>query len=71
MSLYCVKCKSKTKNLNLRSAMSSNGKPMVKAQCAKCGTQKNQFISPSALAPTRMGKGKKGGFLGKIASWLF
>ena len=42
--LYCVKCRERTEDLNPKETISKNGKPMIKAQCAVCGTTKNQFI---------------------------
>ena len=44
MDIYCVKCRTKTSNKDETTGTSKNGRKMLKAKCAKCGTTK-----PTAL----------------------
>ena len=53
MSAFCVKCRSKTDNVNPKSKVTKNGRHAVISLCGKCGTQKYQFVSGN-------GKPKKG-----------
>lgn len=57
--IYCVKCKTKTADVGLTESVAKNGRKMVQATCAKCGTKKTQFV-PS---------GTKGGFI-NVRSFL-
>ena len=43
--MYCVKCKKKTKTKNERRETTTNGRPILKGNCAICNTRKNQFLS--------------------------
>ena len=38
--IYCVKCKTKTDNVNAEVVTMKNGRPATKAMCAACGTSK-------------------------------
>jgi len=42
--LYCVKCRQKTANKDLKQKVSKNGRHMLSALCSVCGTKKNQFV---------------------------
>ena len=37
MELYCLKCKTYTKNINPQVSSTSNGKRMILSKCAICG----------------------------------
>ena len=43
-SIYCLKCKKKTDNKNYSETVAKNGKPIGKAICVICGSQKNTFL---------------------------
>ena len=47
MLLYCLKCRQKTKNLNPKTSVTSNGKTMI-SNCAICGSKKSKFIKPGS-----------------------
>ena len=59
MSSFCVKCRSKTDNVNPKSKVTKNGRHAVISLCGKCGTQKYQFVSGN-------GKPKNGKGIGRI-----
>ena len=42
--MYCVKCKRKTKDLQVGSGVAKNGTGMKKGKCADCGCKKCQFV---------------------------
>ena len=44
MKYYCLKCKGKTSTINEHGAVSSNGRPMIKGNCAVCGRYKSTFV---------------------------
>ena len=44
MELYCLKCKKYTKNINPQVSSTSNGKLMILAKCAICGSKKSKFV---------------------------
>lgn len=60
--IYCVKCKKKTKDGKISYKYAKNGRKMMNAKCAICGTQKNQFVS--------MQKGGNPALIGAIAEAL-
>jgi len=66
---YCVKCRSKTRNVNPQMVVSANGRAMMKSQCGVCGTKKSEFVKGSATAGAKKGKGF-GRLLGGIISQL-
>ena len=41
---YCLACKHYTKNTNPKIVKSKNGRSMIQATCAKCGSKKSRFI---------------------------
>ena len=43
METYCLNCKKRTKNINLKISSSSNGKEMI-SKSAICGSKKSRFI---------------------------
>jgi RNase P subunit RPR2 len=43
--IYCLKCHQKTPNAHEHMVTTANGRHMIKATCAHCGTTKNQFVS--------------------------
>ncbi len=53
--MYCVKCKRQTGDAGYASAVTKNGKPMVKSTCAVCGKRKCQFVSPSQIQGGALG----------------
>ena len=44
MESYCLKCKKYTKDINPQVSCTSNGKMMILAKCAICGSRKSKFI---------------------------
>ena len=48
-AIYCVKCRSKTPSVSPHAVKSKNGRSMVKAKCAKCGTTKCMFVKGGSL----------------------
>ena len=40
---YCLKCKTKTYNVNPVNKISSNGKPYISSECDKRGSKKSTF----------------------------
>ena len=43
--LYCVKCKSKQNGNNYKVLKTKNNRHMLQANCTKCGTKMNRFLS--------------------------
>lgn len=43
-NIYCLKCKQFTGNLNEHATETSNNRPIVKAKCSTCGTNKCRFV---------------------------
>jgi len=74
MPAYCVKCRSKTADVNAVQATTKNGRFMIKSVCKQCGSRKNEFISMNG-APSVAKKGKKGAgfgrFLGSVLGSIF
>lgn len=44
MEIYCPKCKTKTKSVNVETVNTVNNKWRLKAQCTSCGKEKSRFI---------------------------
>ena len=44
MESYWLKCKKYTKSINPQVSSTSNGKMMILAKCAICGSKKSKFI---------------------------
>ena len=44
MTIYCVKCKQKTKTINESTVYTKNHKRMLQGNCTQCGSKKSQFI---------------------------
>ena len=42
---YCLKCKRKTKNINLKGFVTKNKKYLVKSLCDICKSKKSKFVS--------------------------
>ena len=42
--IYCLTCKVKTKNKNLKSIKAKNGRDMLQSNCAECNRKKVQFV---------------------------
>ena len=42
---YCLKCKQKTKNINLKGFVTKNKKYLVKSLCDICKSKKSKFVS--------------------------
>ena len=42
--MYCVKCKQKTKSINIAEVISKNNRRMLQAICFICGSKKSSFI---------------------------
>ena len=41
---YYLKCRENTKNMNPKISVTNNGKTMILANCAICGSKKSKFI---------------------------
>ena len=59
MPAYCVKCRSKTADVNAVQATTKNGRFMIKSVCTQCGSRKNEFISSGPNAGLNVAKSKK------------
>lgn len=57
--IYCMRCKAKTPNTKLVNKISSNGRHMAQANCAKCGTKKNKFVAGKSGAGVKTVSGSK------------
>ena len=44
MKSYCLKCKKNTENINPQILSTSNGKAMIRSNCAICDSKKSRFI---------------------------
>ena len=44
MDSYCVKCKSKTPDINPVIKISKNGRHMQQSTCGVCGIKKTKFV---------------------------
>ena len=44
MLTYCVKCRRKTENLNLKIFKTKNGRTIMQSKCPKCGIKKSRFM---------------------------
>ena len=44
METYCIKCRKKTENLNLKIFKTKNGRLIMQSKCAKCGFKKLRFV---------------------------
>ncbi len=54
MSTYCLKCRTKTENINETTEKTKNNRMMLKSICAICGKRKNTFLkktSPATVSP--------------------
>jgi len=70
MSAYCVKCRSKTPDVNPVQTTTKNGRLMIKSVCEKCGSKKSEFISNNPNgAPVK--KAKKGKGIGRVLRGVF
>ena len=51
MEIYCVKDRRRTPNVpnSERFAQTKNGRWLLKAKCAICGTTKNRFVKESVV----------------------
>jgi len=74
MPAFCVKCKSRSNDVNPVQAITKNGRPMIKSVCGKCGSRKSEFVSMSGVSSVAK-KGKKGKgigrFLGSVLGSIF
>ena len=43
--IYCLKCKRKTADNNLKAKIAKNKRPYVQSQCKICKKLKSQFVS--------------------------
>lgn len=41
---YCLICKKKTGTLKVENSVTSNGRPVMKGECEKCGSRKSSFL---------------------------
>ncbi len=44
MSTYCLKCRTKTENVNETTERTKNNRMILKSICAICGKRKNMFL---------------------------
>ena len=65
MPAFCVKCKSRSNDVNPVQAITKNGRPMIKSVCGTCGSRKSEFVSMNG-APSVAKKGKKGAGFGRF-----
>lgn len=50
MSSFCVKCKTKTENINSQQTVNAKNRPVMISNCAVCGTKKYLFLKTSSGA---------------------
>ena len=67
MPAFCVKCKSRSNDVDPVQATTKNGRLMIKSVCQKCGSRKSEFISMNR-APSVAKKAKKGKGFGRVLS---
>lgn len=49
--LYCLRCKERTPNVAPpETTTTSNGRPMLRAECTVCGRTKSQFASSASAS---------------------
>lgn len=41
---FCIKCKKVTESKDEKREVAKNGRPVLKSECAICGTKKAKFI---------------------------
>ncbi len=67
MQTRCLPCRGPTDNVNETQAVASNGRLMIRSQCAVCGRGKSRFIKCAGPnGNTKAPRKKKGGFIGKL-----
>ena len=44
MLTYCVRCRKKTENLNLKIFKTKNNRLIIQLKCPKCGIKKSRFV---------------------------
>ena len=44
MLTYCVKCRTKTKNLNPKIFTTKNGGLIMQSKCTECGIKRSKFV---------------------------
>ena len=65
MSAFCVKCRSKSPDIDAVQTTTKNGRIMIKSKCGTCGSNKCQFVSNNPNgAPVK--KAKKGKGFGRV-----
>ena len=47
--MYCLKCKNKTKDLNIKPFMTKNNRYMLKSTCDICKAKKSKFVSKKEI----------------------
>ena len=45
MDIYCLRCRRKTKNLNIEPFITKNKRHLIKAVCNVCKSNKSKFVS--------------------------
>ena len=50
---YCLKCKTKTNNVNPVNKIASNGKPYISSECDTCGSKKSTFTVKKKTISTK------------------
>ena len=43
--IYCISCKKKTNDINIKPKITKNNKPYILANCSVCKKSKSQFVS--------------------------
>ena len=43
--IYCISCKKKTNDINIKAKITKNNKPYILANCSVCKKSKSQFVS--------------------------
>ena len=63
MDIYCLRCRRKTKNLNIEPVITKNKRHIIKAVCNVCKSNKNKFVSKREIEGS--------GFLTNLFNKLF
>ena len=49
MDIYCLRCRRKTKNLNIEPVITKNKRHLIKAVCNVCKSKKSKFFSKRGI----------------------
>jgi hypothetical protein len=65
MMTYCMHCRKKTGNMDIKFVTTKNGKDMMKSVCTVCGSKKSAFVSGKEEKKSKPERQKKRGQKGR------